>query len=70
MGLVKGRWRSSTSAGSGASTGHASRREVSGGSAANTAVGVAALGGRPGTSARWPTTRFGEFFRHDMTAAG
>jgi sugar/nucleoside kinase (ribokinase family) len=44
--------------------------EVSGGSAANTAVGVAALGGRVGYIGKVADDDFGVTFRHDITAAG
>ena len=44
--------------------------EVSGGSAANTAAGVAALGGRVGFLGKVADDIFGEVFRHDMTAMG
>lgn len=44
--------------------------EVSGGSAANTAVGVAALGGRAGYVGKVADDELGEVFVHDITAAG
>jgi sugar/nucleoside kinase (ribokinase family) len=44
--------------------------EVSGGSAANTAVGVAALGGRVGYVGKVAADELGEVFLHDITAAG
>ncbi|HXQ62710.1 MAG TPA: adenosine kinase [Acidimicrobiales bacterium] len=44
--------------------------EVSGGSAANTAVGVAALGGRVGYIGKVADDEFGATFLHDITAAG
>jgi sugar/nucleoside kinase (ribokinase family) len=44
--------------------------EVSGGSGANTAVGVAALGGRVGYIGKVAEDNFGETFRHDILAAG
>jgi sugar/nucleoside kinase (ribokinase family) len=44
--------------------------EVSGGSAANTAVGVAALGGRVGYIGKVADDEFGATFIHDLTAAG
>jgi sugar/nucleoside kinase (ribokinase family) len=44
--------------------------EMSGGSAANTCVGVAALGGRVGFIGKVADDTFGETFRHDITAAG
>lgn len=45
-------------------------REVSGGSAANTVVGVAALGGRPAFIGRVADDQLGQVFRHDIVAAG
>lgn len=44
--------------------------EISGGSAANTMVGVASLGGKAGFIAKTATDQFGEVFRHDIRAAG
>ena len=45
--------------------------EISGGSAANTAAGVAAFGAsRRRSWARSPTTSSGEVFGHDIRAAG
>ncbi len=44
--------------------------EVSGGSAANTAVGVAALGGRAGFIGKVADDELGEVFVHDINAAG
>jgi sugar/nucleoside kinase (ribokinase family) len=44
--------------------------EVSGGSAANTAAGVAALGGRVGYLGKVAADELGEVFLHDITAAG
>ena len=44
--------------------------EMSGGSAANTCVGVAALGGRVGYIGKVADDSFGETFRHDIRAAG
>jgi sugar/nucleoside kinase (ribokinase family) len=44
--------------------------EVSGGSGANTAVGVAALGGRVGYIGKVADDTFGATFRHDIVAAG
>ncbi|HLN41889.1 MAG TPA: adenosine kinase [Acidimicrobiales bacterium] len=44
--------------------------EVSGGSAANTAVGVAELGGRVGYLGKVAADELGEVFLHDITAAG
>ena len=44
--------------------------EVSGGSAANTAVGVAMLGGRAGYVGKVAEDELGEVFVHDITAAG
>src|SRR5688572_16060621 len=45
-------------------------REISGGSAGNTAAGVAALGGRAGFIGQVAPDQLGEFYRHDLTAAG
>jgi sugar/nucleoside kinase (ribokinase family) len=45
-------------------------REVSGGSAANTAAGVAALGGRAGFVGRVANDQLGQVFGHDIRAAG
>lgn len=45
-------------------------REISGGSAANTAVGVAALGGRAGFIGRVADDELGHIFAHDIRAAG
>ena len=45
-------------------------REVSGGSAANTAVGIAALGGRAGFVGRTACDELGQIFAHDIRAAG
>jgi sugar/nucleoside kinase (ribokinase family) len=45
-------------------------REISGGSAANTAVGVAALGGRAGFIGRVADDELGRVFAHDIRAAG
>lgn len=44
--------------------------EASGGSAANTAVGVASLGGRSGFVGRVRDDQLGEVFTHDIRAAG
>jgi len=44
--------------------------EVSGGSAANTAAGVAALGGRAGYIGKVAADELGDVFLHDITAAG
>lgn len=44
--------------------------EVSGGSAGNTAAGIAALGGRAGFVGQVAPDQLGEFYRHDLTAAG
>ncbi|HLX88567.1 MAG TPA: adenosine kinase [Acidimicrobiales bacterium] len=44
--------------------------EVSGGSAANTAAGVAALGGRAGYVGKVAADELGDVFVHDITAAG
>ena len=45
-------------------------REASGGSAANTAAGVAALGGRAGFIGQVAPDQLGEFFRHDISSLG
>ena len=45
-------------------------REVSGGSAANSVVGVAALGARPAFIGRVADDQLGQVFRHDILAAG
>ncbi len=44
--------------------------EISGGSAGNTAVGVAAFGGRAAFVGRTRDDEFGELYRHDIEAAG
>lgn len=44
--------------------------QVSGGSAGNTAAGVAALGGRAGFIGQVAPDELGHFYRHDLTAAG
>ncbi len=44
--------------------------EMSGGSAANTAAGVASLGGTPGFIGRVAADLLGEVFTHDLRAAG
>src|SRR5438874_3571010 len=44
--------------------------QVSGGSAGNTAAGVAALGGRAGFIGQVAPDTLGTFYRHDLTAAG
>jgi len=44
--------------------------EMSGGSAANTAAGVASLGGRPGFIGRVAADVLGEVFTHDLRATG
>lgn len=44
--------------------------EMSGGSAANTAVGIAALGGRAGYIGKVAADELGEVFLHDIAAAG
>jgi sugar/nucleoside kinase (ribokinase family) len=45
-------------------------KEVSGGSAGNTAAGVAALGGRAGFIGQVAPDQLGQFYRHDLTATG
>jgi sugar/nucleoside kinase (ribokinase family) len=44
--------------------------EISGGSVANTMVGIASFGGRAGFIGRTASDQFGEVFRHDIRAAG
>ena len=44
--------------------------QVSGGSAGNTAAGIAALGGRAGFIGQVAPDQLGEFYRHDLQAAG
>jgi sugar/nucleoside kinase (ribokinase family) len=44
--------------------------EISGGSAANTAAGVASFGGRAGFIGKTASDQFGQVFRHDIRAAG
>jgi sugar/nucleoside kinase (ribokinase family) len=44
--------------------------QVSGGSAGNTAAGVAAFGGSAGFIGQVAPDQLGEFYRHDLTAAG
>ena len=44
--------------------------QVSGGSAGNTAAGIAALGGRAGFIGQIAPDQLGDFYRHDLTAAG
>ncbi len=45
-------------------------REISGGSAANTVVGMAALGARPAFVGRVAADQLGDVFTHDIRAAG
>ena len=45
-------------------------REISGGSAANTAAGVAAFGSRAGFIGQVAPDQLGGFYRHDLTATG
>jgi sugar/nucleoside kinase (ribokinase family) len=45
-------------------------REISGGSAGNTAAGVAALGGKAGFIGQVAPDQLGDFYRHDLTATG
>lgn len=45
-------------------------QQVSGGSAGNTAAGIAALGGRAGFIGQVAPDQLGQFYRHDLTAAG
>ncbi len=42
-------------------------REISGGSAGNTAAGIAALGGKAGFIGQVAHDQLGEFYRHDLT---
>ncbi len=44
--------------------------EISGGSVANTMVGVASFGGKAGFIGKTANDQFGEIFRHDIRAAG
>src|SRR5437764_6752297 len=44
--------------------------QVSGGSAGNTAAGVAALGGQAGFIGQVAPDQLGEFYRHDLTSTG
>ena len=44
--------------------------EISGGSVANTMVGIAAFGGRAGFIGKTADDQFGQVFRHDIAAAG
>jgi sugar/nucleoside kinase (ribokinase family) len=44
--------------------------QVSGGSAGNTAAGIAALGGAAGFIGQVAPDQLGEFYRHDLTSAG
>jgi sugar/nucleoside kinase (ribokinase family) len=44
--------------------------EISGGSVANTMVGVASFGGKAGFIGKTADDQFGEVFRHDISAAG
>jgi sugar/nucleoside kinase (ribokinase family) len=48
----------------------ADTREVSGGSAANTVAGIAAMGGKPAFVGRVADDQLGEIFAHDIRAAG
>jgi sugar/nucleoside kinase (ribokinase family) len=45
-------------------------KQVSGGSAGNTAAGVAALGGNAGFIGQVAPDQLGEFYRHDLTSTG
>src|SRR3954447_26182214 len=47
-----------------------SAREVSGGCAGNTAAGIAALGGKAAFVGQVANDQLGQFYRHDLTAAG
>ena len=44
--------------------------QVSGGSAGNTAAGIAALGGRAGFIGQVAPDQLGDFYRHDLTSTG
>jgi len=44
--------------------------QISGGSAGNTAAGIAALGGKAGFIGQVAPDQLGEFYRHDLTATG
>src|SRR3954462_14929608 len=44
--------------------------QVSGGSAGNTAAGIAALGGRAGFIGQVAPAQLGDFYRHDLTSTG
>src|SRR5689334_10349557 len=44
--------------------------QVSGGSAGNTAAGISSFGGRAGFIGQVAPDQLGEFYRHDLTAAG
>ncbi|HEV2594539.1 MAG TPA: adenosine kinase [Sphingomicrobium sp.] len=46
------------------------RHQVSGGSAGNTAAGIAALGGRAGFIGQVAPDTLGSFYRHDLTSTG
>ena len=45
-------------------------RQVSGGCAGNTAAGISAFGGRAGFVGQVAPDQLGQFYRHDLTAAG
>ena len=47
-----------------------SAREISGGSVANTMVGIASFGGRAGFIGKTADDQFGQVFGHDIRAAG
>jgi sugar/nucleoside kinase (ribokinase family) len=70
-GLVKGSMRVLDAAGATRLYAHMSQaRETSGGSAANTMAGVAAMGGRAGFVGQVATDQLGDIFTHDIRALG
>lgn len=70
-GLVKGSMRVLDAAGATRLYAHMSQaRETSGGSAANTMAGVAAMGGRAGFVGQVAKDQLGEIFTHDIRALG
>lgn len=70
-GLTKGSMRLIDAAEASRLYGHmGAAREISGGSAGNTAAGVAALGGRAGFIGQVAPDQLGEFYIHDLRATG
>ena len=70
-GLTKGSMRLIDAAEAERLYGHMrSAQQISGGSAGNTAAGVAALGGKAGFIGQVAPDQLGEFYRHDLTATG